>query len=93
MASGSDNESDNTEGFIAAFLDEGARLFDDICSPREADLAAAVDGSNGIECNYSTASQGRHVSSIYFTRDSTRGVHIVEYRLIILWLPCIVQVK
>ena len=33
MASGGGNESDNTEGSIAAFLDEGTRLFDDSCSP------------------------------------------------------------
>ena len=32
MASGSGNESGNTEGSIAALLDEGACLLDDICS-------------------------------------------------------------
>ena len=59
MTSRSDNESNNTDGFIAAFLDERSCLFDDICSPMEqtlpeagktptipiqvADLAAALD--------------------------------------------------
>ena len=61
--------------------------------PREADhLAAAVDGDNGIQRNYSTDSQGRRASSI-FPRNSTRGVDIVEYRLIIFWLRYIVEVN
>ena len=69
------NESENTKGSIAALLDEGPRLIDDICSPMEqtppgadktpktpirvADLAAAVDWVIGIERNYSTPSQGQ----------------------------------
>ena len=67
MASGSGNESDNTEGSIAALLDKGACLIDDICSLMEqtppgvgktpttpiqvANLAAAVDGGIGIKHN------------------------------------------
>ena len=35
MVSDSGNESDNTEGSITALCDDGARLFDDICSPME----------------------------------------------------------
>ena len=42
---------------------------------RVADLAAAVDGANGIECNYSTSSQGQHVSSIYATKLEINGTH------------------
>ena len=62
------------DGSIAALLDEGANLIDDICSLMEqtppgvgktpttpiwvADLAATVHGCIGIERNYSTPRQG-----------------------------------
>ena len=77
MASGRGNESDNTEGFIVPLLmkkDTYLTTVAPLCElpleriPRlEANLAAAVDGGNEIERNYSTVmiSQGQHVSTIY----------------------------
>ena len=50
---------------------------------READLAAAGEGGNEIKRNYTTVSQGRHVSS--FDQELDHGVLIVEYHLLILW--------
>ena len=72
MSSGSDSKS--ADGSLAALLGEGTCLLDISCSPMEqtprgagntlttpvrvADLAATVDGGNGVERNYSMSSQG-----------------------------------
>ena len=106
MASGNGNESDNTKGSIAALFDEGARLFDDICSPMERTSHGVgthtVSGSGNrsrwgewdralLLCTIRPAKGDfmYHLS----TRASTRCVCIVEYRLLIIWLPYIVHVR
>ena len=74
------SESNSTECPNVALLNEGAHLFDAICSTikqtpsgvgetpttpiRIVDLAAAEDEGNGVERNCSTSSKGRYASSI-----------------------------
>ena len=52
-------------GSIVALLDEGARLFDDSCSPGSGSSGSRSRWGQWIQRNYSTAIHGRYVSSIY----------------------------
>ena len=81
MASGSGDESDNAEGSITVVLDEGALL------PWEADLAATVEGGQWDRAQLQYGLPG--VTCIIYLPGTQPGVSI--YRLINLWLPCIVK--